>query len=122
QTVLNGFKNKWFLVLFSFIFFTCISALFSDNKSEALTSVEVKLSFLAFPVYIFLFNYKTDTIKRIFAAFVSGCLFAFLVCLARASYLYLETHESKWFFYTDFSYFMHAGYFSMYMLFALVIV
>jgi O-antigen ligase len=122
QTALRGFKNKWFLLLFSFIFFTCISAIFSENKSEALTSVEVKLSFLAFPVYIFLFNYKTDTIKRIFAAFVSGCLFAFIACLVRAIYLYMETGQTIWFFYTDFSYFMHAGYFSMYMLFALIIV
>jgi O-antigen ligase len=122
STFLLGLKNKWFWILFSFVFFTCISALSSNNKHDALTSIEVKLSFLAFPVYIFLFNYKTDTIKRIFAAFVSGCLFALLACLVRATYLYMETGQSMWFFYTDFSYFMHAGYFSMYMLFALLIV
>ena len=121
QTAINGFKNKWFLLLFSFIVFHCISALLSHNKQEALSSVEVKLSFLAFPVYIFLFDYKTDTIKRIFAGFVSGCLFALLACLGRATFHYFTAHNSDYFFYTDFSYFIHVGYFSMYLLFAIVI-
>ncbi len=121
QTVIEGLKNKWFLLLFGFIVFHCVSALFSENKTDALTSVEVKLSFLAFPVYIFLFNYKAETIKKIFIAFVSGCFFALLVCVLRAVFYFVTGGEDH-FFYTAFSYFMHAGYFSMYMLFAFVII
>jgi O-antigen ligase len=121
ETVNEGFKNKWFWILLSFLLLHVLSATFSDNKREALTSIEVKMSFLAFPYFLFLFRFSQVTIRNICVAFVSGCFFALLACLARATYIYVMRGDN-YFFYNDFSYWIHTGYFSMYMLFALIIV
>ena len=118
--MLSGLKNKWFIVLVSFLALTIISALFSENKKEAITAVEVKLSFLAFPYFFFLFKFNEGTVKRIVSAFVSGCLFALLFLLVRATWLYVSTGDN-YFFYNRFSFMLHVGYFSMYMLFSIVV-
>lgn len=117
---LNGLKNKWFLTLVGFLVLHIISALLSDNKNESLHAIEVKLGFLAFPYFFFLFRIEDFTIKKMLTAFVSGCFFALMACLGRAGWLYLSEGEN-YFYYNKFSYFMHAGYFSMYMLFAIVV-
>jgi hypothetical protein len=121
EQVKVGVRSKWFWIVLSFFLFHCISAAFSDNQREAVTSIEVKLSFLAFPYFLFLFRFTSLTIKNICVAFVSGCFFALITCLIRSAYLYLSKGEN-YFFYNDFSYWIHTGYFSMYMLFALVLV
>ncbi len=117
---MQGLKNKWFLLFVGFFVFHAISGLLSHNKPEGLIAIEVKLSFLAFPYFLFLFKWDGVIIKRILGAFVSGVLFAFLACVIRAVYIYF-TKGSNYFFYNDFSYFIHAGYFSMYLLTAIVI-
>jgi hypothetical protein len=118
---LKGLKNKWFWIMFGFLLLHCVSAILSENKSEALTSIEVKMSFLAFPYFLFLFTLNKITVRNIFVAFVSGCFFALLTCLARASFIFISSGDN-YFFYNKFSYWIHTGYFSMYMLFAMVIV
>jgi O-antigen ligase len=117
----KGLKNKWFWILFGFLLLHGVSAALSENKQEALTSIEVKMSFLAFPYFLFLFTLNKITVRNIFVAFVSGCFFALLTCLARASFIYINSGDN-YFFYNKFSYWIHTGYFSMYMLFSLVIV
>lgn len=116
----KGLKNKWFLLLFSFFIIHIVSAILSDNQKGALNAIELKLGFLGFPYFYFLFKIERSTVKRVISAFISGCLIALLACLGRAFWLYLLTGENH-FYYTKFSYFMHAGYFSMYMCFAIVI-
>jgi len=118
---LKGIRNPSFLVVLIFFMMHCLSAAFSSNKTEALTSIEVKMSFLAFPYFFFLFKISTRAIKQMLAAFVSGCLFALLFLLGRAAWIYFARGEN-YFFYNDFSWFIHAGYFSMYLLLSLVIV
>lgn len=118
--MLGGLKNKWFLVLVSFLVLHIISAIISDNTKEAATAIEIKLSFLAFPYFFFLFKISEYTIKKMATAFVSGCMFALIVCLIRATWLNISTGEN-YFYYNRFSYFMHVGYFSMYMLFGIIL-
>lgn len=118
--MLTGLKNKWFLVMVSFLLLHIISAVLSDNRKEAATAIEIKLSFLAFPYFFFLFRLSEFTIKKLITAFVSGCMFALIACLIRATWLNTSTGEN-YFYYNRFSYFMHVGYFSMYMLFAIVL-
>lgn len=120
QDLLEGIKNKWFLLLFVFFVLHCVSAILSDNKHESLTAVEVKLSFLAFPYFVFLFKWSAATVRKVLTAFVSGGLFALLFCIGRAAYFYF-TSGVNYFFYNDFSFFIHAGYFSMYLLTGIVI-
>ncbi len=117
----SGWKNPWFLIMFFFFLMHCVSSVFSDNKQEALTGVENKLSFLAFPYFFFLYKMKDSTVKRMLIAFVSGCFFSLVVCLVRAVYVYFSSGEDE-FFYNKFSILIHAGYFSMYMLFCILIV
>jgi O-antigen ligase len=116
----KGLKSKWFQLMIAFFFFHVISALLSDNLQEGIKSIEIKLSFIAFPYFFFLFGFHADTIKRMVAAFVSGCFFALMACLVRATYIYYSEGQN-FFFYNDFSYFIHTGYFSMYMLFGIVL-
>ena len=116
----EGLKNKWFLLMFAFILMHVISGFLSDNKQEGLSSIEIKLSFLAFPYFFFLFGIKSDTVKRMLVAFVSGCFFALMVCVFRAAYIYYSSGENE-FFYNLFSVLIHAGYFSMYMLFGILL-
>lgn len=117
----SGLKNPWFILMFGFLILHCISAFFSANKHEASTAIEVKLSFLAFPYFFFLYKIKDSTVKRMAIAFVTGCFFALMICLVRATYIYFTTGQNE-FFYNLFSVLIHAGYFSMYMLFCILIV
>lgn len=116
----SGLKNKWFQLMFAFILMHALSGFLSDNIQEGLSSIEIKLSFLAFPYFFFLIGIKADIVKRMLVAFVSGCFFALLVCLFRATYIYFSSGENE-FFYNLFSILIHAGYFSMYMLFGILL-
>lgn len=117
---ISGWKNPWFILMIAFLLLHCVSGVLSDNKTEGLTGIETKLSFLAFPYFFFLFNMKDGTVKRMLIAFVSGCFFSLIICLARATYIYFNSGVNE-FFYNLFSVLIHAGYFSMYMLFGILI-
>lgn len=118
--MLSGLKNPWFLTLLGFFILHVVSAILSDNQQESMRAIEVKLGFLAFPYFFFLFKINSFTIRRMVIAFISGCFFALVACLLRALWIYIADGENH-FYYNKFSYFMHAGYFSMYMLFASVV-
>ncbi|MBL7913300.1 MAG: O-antigen ligase family protein [Bacteroidia bacterium] len=117
----NGFANKNFWWLLAFFIFTVASAFFSNNKSEAGFSVEIKMCFLLFPYLFFCFKWPIQILKRCVVSFVSGCFFACLVLIARAGY-YAAMGHSEYFFYTQFSAFIHASYFAMYLLLAIALV
>ncbi len=120
QKFVSGLKKPWFLLMFAFLLLHCVSGLLSDNKAEGLSSIEVKLSFLAFPYFFYLFGISNSTVKRMVVAFVSACFFSLIFCLVHATYVYLTIGENE-FFYNKFSILIHAGYFSMYMLFGILI-
>lgn len=114
-------KCKWFLVFIVFFGFYIISALLSGNANGGLNAIELKLGFLGFPYFFFLFRINKTTVMKIITAFVSGCFIALIACLIRAGWLFISDGEN-YFYYTRFSYFLHAGYFSMYLCFALIVV
>lgn len=114
-------QNKWSYVLLAFFFLHAIGYFFSSNKSAALSAIEIKLCFLAFPLLIFGTSYDTVKIRKIVITFVSGCFLAAMCCLFRAFYLYLF-EDFNAFFYSEFTYFMHPSYFAMYLVFALLLV
>jgi O-antigen ligase len=122
KTVLSSaFKNKWIYVLLGFFFLHAIGFFFSTNKVEALTAIEIKLSFLIVPILFFATNYNELQIKKILISYVSGCVLAAVMCLFRAGFLYFF-QDINAFFYSEFTYFMHPSYFAMYLVFALLIV
>lgn len=118
--MLTGLKSRWFILLISFFVLHFVSGLVSENKSEGLRMIEQSSGFLGFPYFLFLFTFSSDTLKKIISAFVSGCFFALVACLFRAAFKYFFEGEN-YFYYNHFSYFMHAGYFSMYLLFAAIL-
>ncbi len=123
--VASGLKkiihNKWSGVLLSFFLIHTIGYFFSLNKNCALNAIEIKLSFLAFPILIFASRYNDLQVKKIIISFVSGCILAATINIFRAFYLYLFQNFNA-FFYTEFSYFMHPSYFAMYLVFAQLII
>ncbi len=120
-----GFKrvaqNKLSYIFYLFFVIHAFGCFFSNNKEEALSSIEIKLPFLFFPLLIFSHQFKSLDIKKIFISFVSGCFIVSLVCLFRAFYRGYFEHTNS-FFYSDFTYFLHPSYFAMYLIFAQLIV
>ena len=113
--------NKWAYVLLAFFLIHALGYFFSVNKSGALNAIEIKLSFLAFPILIGASHYNELQIKKIVTSFVSGCVLVSIIDIFRAFYLYLF-QDFNAFFYTEFSYFMHPSYFAMYLIFAQLII
>jgi O-antigen ligase len=121
KQLVHGFKNPALILLYLFFILTAISALFSENKNEALFNLELKLGFIFLPFYLFCFRWPVEVIKKCLVSFVSGCFFASLVLIVRACIYALSGHP-EYFFYTYFSYFIHASYFAMYLILAVGIV
>ncbi len=117
----KGWRNLWFISILLFFIITTISNFVFYNPNDALSAVEVKLTFLLFPYLFFLFKFDKEGAKRVIVAFVSGCMFACLFCIARA-FVYLFNGDSSYFYYSNFSYFMHSAYFAMYLNLAVVFV
>lgn len=114
-------STKWSWVLIGFFILHSAAYFFSSNKPEALTSIEIKLSFLAFPILFFVSGYSEVQIKKIVISFVSGCFLVCMICLFRAGFLYFFQNFNA-FFYSEFTYFMHPSYFAMYLILALLII
>ena len=117
----KAFKNKWSFILLGFFLIHTVTYFFSSNKTEALSAIEIKLSFLAFPILIFASNYSEIQIRKIVISFVSGCLIVSFICIFKAFYSYIF-NDINAFFYSDFSFFMHPSYFAMYLIFSLLII
>jgi len=113
--------NKWNYSLLAFFLIHALGYFFSVNKDGALNAIEIKLSFLAFPILIGASNYNELQIKKIVISFVSGCVLVSVIDIFRAFYLYFFQDFNS-FFYTEFSYFMHPSYFAMYLIFAQLII
>ena len=117
----RGFRRPFLWLLYAFFFVTLASALFSDDKQAALFEVEIRLGFLVIPYLFFCFDYPPGILRRCVVAFVSGCFFCCLYLIGRA-FIYSVAGHPEYFFYTHFSFFIHAGYFAMYLVMAIVFV
>lgn len=117
----GAFNNKWLYPFLLFFLLHSVTYFFSANKHDALNAIEIKLSFLAFPILIFASNYDEVKLKKIMISFVSGSFLVAVFYLFRALFLYFFENTNA-FFYTDFTYFMHPSYFAMYLVFAQLIV
>lgn len=114
-SIKNIFSNKWSYVLITFFLIHAIGYFFSDNKTLALTAIERKLTFFAFPFLFFSSNYSSINVKKVIISFVSGSFLVIMICLFRAFYLYLFQGYNS-FFYSEFAYFMHPSYMAMYLI------
>lgn len=99
--------------------------LFSTNLSNGLFDLQVKLSLLLFPLsFIFIGKLNGRRLTEVLKSFIIGCVAASFLCISYASYQYYISYDLESFFYTNFSYYHHPSYFSMYLnlAFAIIIV
>ncbi len=109
----------------------------SSNKHIGFFAVEVKASFLAFPIVVAAFNqYFKENQLKILLSFISGCFVASVICLFVAFYqstsitpdgMLFDTIDPRYaswdfggshFRFISLSLFLHPTYFSSYLLFA----
>lgn len=117
-------KNTSLAVLFGSLYIIhVIGLLYSDNIDFAMFDLEIKLSILIFPLLFFTSpTFDQKKIQKILFSFIFGCFLAFLICISRALYLYVQDHQILHFFAAYFSILHHSGYFSMYLNFAIAII
>ncbi len=113
-------KNKFSFISVSFFLLYLIYYLISQNKIEAGIAIEMKASFLVFPILFFSHSYSYIEIKKILLSFIVGCIGACLFCISRACYYYLLKDENV-FFYTEFSILLHPSYAAMYYVLSILI-
>lgn len=121
RNIKEGVKNNAFIWSVLFFLITCISAVLSSNHSDAVSAIEIKISFVVLPYLLFCFNWPVDVLKRFVVAFVSGCLFACIYLIVRAT-IYAVNGHPEYYFYTSFSDFIHASYFAMYLVLAIIFI
>ncbi len=120
-------RLRSFKFLYTLIIYYCIVAmglLWTENIPEGLFDLEIKLSFILFPVYFFIFPLNPDKSiqSRVIFSYLSGVGLSVLICLVNAGINYIEQPV---FYYTfaasSFSILHHPTYFAMYINFAIVI-
>ena len=119
-------RYRYDLLLFSGIYFLyLIGLLYSHNMEYGMFDIEVKLSLLVFPLLFATLDSRVFAVLRveyIYVTYLLGCLGASLLCLGIACYRFSMSGDSDVFFYTRLSLFHHAGYFAMFLDFAIVLV
>jgi len=127
-------QNLLFLPLVLFFIIHIMGLLYTNNLKEGLSDLQVKIPFLVFPI-VFCCNNNTKLLKNfntVLAAFLASNFIASLLCITRAFYrIYITVQHdpgatflkvgSNFFFYTEFSFLRHPSYFSMYIIFSIII-
>jgi len=125
-TIIDGFVNKTFVFNRKEIFITgtlffiihLISVFYSDNQSRAWFDIEVKLSFILFPI-LFLFKnpFVINHKKWVLLSFVFGSILSSIIMLIKASQNYSELGSAA-FYYINIALF-HPSYMAMYFIFSI---
>lgn len=103
------------LILSSLLLYCTVLAgmLYTPNTTNGWFDVKTKLVLFLFPVV--LTTSKQFTSREtlyIFLAFIAGCFLASMICLIRATFVYIDRSVNE-FYYIPFSFLMHTGYQSM---------
>jgi len=109
------------ILLIVFYFIHISGLIHTENINAGLFDLEVKATLLIFPLLFIGVNclYKKK-MSLILSGFVMGNCLASLICLVIASYNYIFLGQNT-FFYNPFSVLHHPSYFSMYLVFSIVI-
>lgn len=105
------FKNRYFILFCLFFIIHAVSIGYSSNKTSAWSGFELKSSFLIFPLFfpVILNNGKIKTRRLLEFSYLSAII-SFIVCLGRASYLFVKDPQLYHFFSSDFSFIVHPSY------------
>lgn len=116
-------KRSPFIWLFSLFFIVqLISVFYSTNTQVALKDIESKASLLLVPWLILTCNVVNKyTLPELLKTFVYGAVSAILISFIYAGLLYSKTDSINAFYYSNLAYYHHAGYFALYLNFAISI-
>ena len=112
-------KNKWTYIFSLFFLIHALAYFFSSNKAEALTAIEIKLGFIAFPLLIFSQKINDNIFIKVCYSFIFGLTACTLINFIRSFYFFFT--ENNFLVYSDFSFFMHASYYAMSLVFSIAI-
>jgi O-antigen ligase len=122
----NGFKQLdypkitiLFLSVYAVYLLGCIH---SVNFVYGLKDLETKLSLLIFPIALVNADFNKQKFNAVLLSFIIGCSTAIVICFTNAFWNFYVTTNSIFLFYSFLSYFIHVGYFSMYLSLAICIV
>ena len=118
-------RHRFHLLLFiTFYLLYLIGLLYSSNMNYGRFDIEVKLSLAVIPLMFSTMDVRVFQQAKpliLLRLYVYGCLFGVLFCLVRAFIRYGESGDPGVFYYMQFSYLHHTGYFAMFLNFALIL-
>ena len=114
-------KFRVYILSFGLIYLVYLAGFFySKNKYHALLDLQTKLSLLVFPL---LFATIDESViknqkSKILYYYVLGCLVTSVVLIIHSFYNFIDSFSADEFFYSKLSWYHHAGYLSMFLVFA----
>lgn len=121
QQLKLGARRLDFRLFYLFFLLTLVSALMSQHREDSIFAIEIKMTFILFPYILFCFKWPVEILRRCVISFVSGCFFASVYLIIRASF-YAMQGDTSYFYYTMFSDFIHTSSFAMYLVLAITFV
>jgi O-antigen ligase len=114
-------KFRRYILLFGLIYLFYLAGFFySKNQYHALLDLQTKLSLLIFPIIFSTLDYNVINWKKgkILYYYVIGCVVITAVLLGRSFINFLTSNSADEFFYGNLSWYHHASYLSMFLVFA----
>ena len=121
QQIRNDRFRQWTLLFALYYVIYLVGLLYSSNQFSALLNLQTKLSLLIFPLIFSTID--LDLIKslrkRIIQFYILGCLFSSAILLLHSLILFYSNRSINTFFYGELSWYHHASYLSMFLVFAI---
>ncbi len=119
KKIMEGLRQNYVFIPYLLLFLTAVIWQFwSEDKIEAARQTEVKLAFCVIPLLLTGSGVTGEKAEDFIRLFVWSCLVATIILLGRSAYHAYASGGKTILFYTDFSYFIHVTYFSLYLLFS----
>jgi len=128
RRIINDKTAKRLILFTSLYLIYLIGTLYSENTSHAeagaFFDLEIKLSFLLFPIFFATINFtkiRKDFYNRIRYAYILGCVVSTLLMFNFAVYQYFQLNTTDVFYYTHLAIRQHPSYLALYFTFAIVL-
>jgi O-antigen ligase len=114
--------NRWAFVMYGVFAALLLAGIWNEwNHKSALSEIETKISYLAFPLlFLFTSNAILHSLKRFQWSLVSGCVFFALICHVHAIVGFFETGLWEEFVYGRLSWTFHPTYLGFFYLLSMV--
>jgi O-antigen ligase len=114
--------NRWAFIMYGVFAALLLAGIWNEwNHKSALSEIETKISYLAFPLlFLFTSNSILHSLKRFQWALVTGCVFFALICHVHAIVGFFETGLWEEFVYGRLSWTFHPTYLGFFYLLSMV--